>query len=222
MARAAEFLFLLGDDDREALGGIGRRVEADRPEVLLARGDAADRVLVLESGRVKVTVPTTAGTDAVLTFRGPGALLGEQALVDELPRSADVTAVEPVTLLVISASAFRAFLRDRPSVALAMLAMLSSRLRASDRRLAEFAAADTLGRVCARLAELCDTYGEAAGDGSVRITLPLSQEDLAGWTGASLESTAKALRALRQLGWVSTGRRAIEVHDVDALRNRAP
>src|SRR5829696_7919006 len=129
MASAAEFLFLLGDDDREALGGIGRRVAADRPDVLLARGDAADRVLVLESGRVKVTVPTTAGTDAVLTFRGPGALLGEQALVDELPRSADVTAVEPVTLLVISASAFRAFLRDRPSVALAMLAMLSSRPR---------------------------------------------------------------------------------------------
>ena len=96
MTRVAEFLQLLGDDDREALGGIGRRVEADRPEVLLARGDAADRVLVLESGRVKVTVPTTAGTDAVLTFRGPGALLGEQALVDELPRSADVTAVEPV------------------------------------------------------------------------------------------------------------------------------
>ena len=133
-----------------------------------------------------------------------------------------MTAVEPVTLLVIPASAFRTFLRERPSVALAMLAMLSSRLRASDRRLAEFAAADTLGRVCARLAELCDTYGEAAGDGSVRITLPLSQEDLAGWTGASLESTAKALRALRQLGWITTGRRAIEVHDVQALRNRAP
>ena len=116
-----------------------------------------------------------------------------------------MTAVEPVTLLVIPASAFRTFLRDRPSVALAMLAMLSSRLRASDRRLAEFAAADTLGRVCARLAELCDTYGEAAEGGSVRITLPLSQEDLAGWTGASLESTAKALRALRQLGWVVDG-----------------
>src|SRR5829696_943463 len=107
MTRAAEFLQLLGDDDREALDGIGRRVTADRPDVLLARGDAADRVLVLESGRVKVTVPTTAGTDAVLTFRGPGALLGEQALVDRRPRSADVVAIEPVRLLVIAASTFR-------------------------------------------------------------------------------------------------------------------
>lgn len=55
--------------------------------MLLARGDAADRVLILESGHVRVSVPTTAGTNAVLTFRGPGALLGEQALVDEFARS---------------------------------------------------------------------------------------------------------------------------------------
>ena len=217
-----EFLSRLDDADRTALEAVARSVQAERGDVLLARGDAADRVLILVDGRVKVTVPTTAGTDAVLTFRGPGAMLGEQALVDELPRSANVIAIEPLAMLVIGASAFRVFLKDHPQVALAMLAMLSSRLRASDRRLAEFAAADTLGRVCARLVEMCDTYGVQAESGTVRITLPLSQEDLAGWTGASLESTAKALRQLRQLGWITTGRRAIEVHDVAALRERAP
>lgn len=175
---------------------------------------------MLEAGRVKISVPTAAG-DAVMTFRGPGALLGEQALIDDLPRSANVIAVEPVELLVIAASAFRAYLHRRPNVAVAMLAVLSTRLRDTDRRIAEFAAADTLGRVSARLVELCDTHGEAEGD-RVRVTLPITQDELAGWTGASLESTAKALRALRSLGWVTTGRRAIEVHDLAALRHRAP
>jgi CRP-like cAMP-binding protein len=222
MARSSEFLELLTEADREGLEAIGRHVLADRPEVLLARGDAADRVLVLRSGRVKVTVPSTTGSDTVLTFRGPGALLGEQALIDDQPRGANVIAVEPVELLVIAASAFRAYLHQRPQVALAMLAMLSSRLRASDARLTEFAAADTLGRVCARLVELCDVHGETGTAGSVLITLPITQDDLAGWTGASIESTAKALRALRSLGWITTGRRAIEVHDVSALRGRAP
>jgi CRP/FNR family cyclic AMP-dependent transcriptional regulator len=218
---AVEFLGLLGDEERDELAAIGRRVRADRPEVLLARGDPADRVLVIETGRVKISVPTPAG-DTVLTFRGPGALLGEQALIDELPRSANVIAVEPVELLVVAASAFRAFLDRRPNVALVLLAVLSTRLRDSDRRLAEFAAADTLGRVCARLVELCDDHGEVDEGGAVRVTLPITQDELAGWTGASLESTAKALRALRSLGWVSTRRRAIEVHDLAALRGRAP
>ena len=205
MARPSEFLELLTEADRDGLEAIGRHVLADRPEVLLARGDAADRVLVLRSGRVKVTVPTTTGSDTVLTFRGPGALLGEQALIDDQPRGANVIAVEPVELLVIAASAFRAYLHQHPQVALAMLAMLSSRLRASDARLTEFAAADTLGRVCARLVELCDVHGETGTAGSVLITLPITQDDLAGWTGASIESTAKALRALRSLGWITTG-----------------
>jgi CRP/FNR family transcriptional regulator, cyclic AMP receptor protein len=221
VAGPAEFLALLGDEERDELAQIGRRRHADRAEVLLARGDPADRVIVIEAGRVKISVPTSAG-DTVLTFRGPGALLGEQALLDSLPRSANVIAVEPVELLVVAASAFRGYLKRRPNVALAMLAVLSTRLRDSDRRLAEFAAADTLGRISARLVELCDTHGEVDEGGGVRVTLPITQDELAGWTGSSLESTAKALRSLRSLGWVSTRRRAIEVHDLAALRARAP
>jgi CRP-like cAMP-binding protein len=219
---AAEFLGLLSDADRSELATIGRRLHAERGEVLLARGEAGDHVLVLESGRVKIVVPTSTGGEAVLTFRGPGSLLGDQALVDNAPRSANVVAIEPVEALAIAASVFRSYLGRRPGVALAMLAVLSSRLRESDRRLAEFAAADTLGRVCGRLAELCESQGDDGSNGAVRITLPITQEELAGWTGASLEATAKALRQLRALGWIVTGRRAIEVHDLAALRARAP
>jgi len=219
---AGEFLALLSDADRLDLEAIGRRKAADRGEVLLARGEVGDRILVIESGRVKVSVTTSSGREAVLTFRGPGSLLGDQALVDESPRSATVTAVEPVEVLVVAASAFRGYLASHPNVALAMLATLSARLRESDRRLAEYASADTLGRICARLVELCETQGDLDGKTAVQITLPITQEELAGWTGASIEATAKALRSLRSLGWVATGRRSIEVHDLAALRGRAP
>jgi CRP/FNR family transcriptional regulator, cyclic AMP receptor protein len=219
---AGEFLALLSDADRLDLEAVGRRQSANRGDVLLARGEVGDRVLVVESGRVKVSVTTSAGREVVLTFRGPGSLLGDQALVDESPRSATVTAVEPVEVLVVAASTFRAYLTSHPQVALAMLATLSARLRESDRRLAEYAAADTLGRICARLVELCETQGDLDGKTPVRITLPITQEELAGWTGASIEATAKALRSLRALGWVATGRRSIEVLDIASLRARAP
>jgi CRP/FNR family cyclic AMP-dependent transcriptional regulator len=217
-----EFAALLTDADREGLERIGRRQHAERGDVLLARGDTSDHVLVLLSGRVKVVVPTGTGADSVLTFRGPGSLLGDLALVDQSPRSANVVAVEPVELIAIAASAFRAYLDKHPQVALAMLASLSAKLRESDRRLTEFIGADALGRICARLVELCEIQGDADASGPVQISLPITQEELAGWTGSSLESTAKALRSLRSLGWIATGRRAIEVRDLAALRERAP
>ena len=52
MSASDEFLGLLSAEDRAELERIGHRRQADRPDVLLARGDEADRILVLEAGRV--------------------------------------------------------------------------------------------------------------------------------------------------------------------------
>jgi CRP/FNR family cyclic AMP-dependent transcriptional regulator len=221
MSASLDFLELLDDGERHALDAIATRRAVAPGHHVMAAGQVADRVIVLLSGHVKVVAHGPEGEDVVLAFRGPGALLGEQAVVDDAPRSAGVVAVEPAEMLVIPASAFRRYLQEQPRVAMALVGMLSLRLRDSDRQLVKFATSDTLGRTSARLAELCDRYGDAGPDGSVRIALPLTQEDLAGWTGSSLESTAKALRAMRRLHWITTARRSITVHDVDALRRRA-
>jgi CRP-like cAMP-binding protein len=221
MSGPQEFLALLDDEERRALDEIGKTRRATRGEAVVSQGQVADKVVVLLHGRVKIITSTSSGDQAVLTFRGPGALLGEQALLDGSPRAATVVAVEPVEFLVVAASAFRAYVECRPRVAFALLAVLSVRLRDSDRRLAQFAAADTLARVSARLVELCEEHGEPGENGAVTITLPLTQEELASWTGASLEATAKALRMLRRLGWIATGRRTIVVRDLDAMRARA-
>jgi CRP/FNR family cyclic AMP-dependent transcriptional regulator len=221
MPAPLDFLGLLGDDERRALEGIATSRRATRGQVVMAQGQVADRVIVLKTGHVKVVASGPEGEDVVLTFRGPGALIGEQAVIDGAPRAAGVVAVEPLEMLVVPASAFRNFLDERPGVAMKLVAMLSRRLRDSDRQLVRFATSDSLGRVSARLVELCENHGEADPDGGVHVTLPLTQEDLAGWTGCSLESTAKALRALRRLTWITTARRSITVHDLESLRRRS-
>ena len=100
MPSAGEFLALLTAGDRQDLEAIARRQEAGRGDVLLARGEVADRVLVVESGRVKIAVTTATGREVVLTFRGPGALLGDQALVVEVAafRPRTFEAKEPMLL----------------------------------------------------------------------------------------------------------------------------
>jgi CRP/FNR family cyclic AMP-dependent transcriptional regulator len=84
---AGEFLALLNEADRQDLEAIGRRQTAERGDVLLARGEVGDRVLVVETGRVKVSVTTSSGREVVLTFRGPGSLMGDQSLVDQSRQS---------------------------------------------------------------------------------------------------------------------------------------
>jgi CRP/FNR family cyclic AMP-dependent transcriptional regulator len=174
-------------------------------------------VLLLRSGRVKVSSLTVTGGESVLAFRGPGDLVGELSALDAEPRSATVVAVDCVEALVVADQEFRAFLAERPAAAMALLRVLAWRLRDSDAKRIQFAAYTTASRVAARLLELCERFGSREGQ-AIRIVLPLSQEELAGWAGASLEAVGRALRTMRSLGWIETRRREIRVLDLEALR----
>ena len=203
----------------KALHECGRRVRFDAGERLLREGAPGEEVLLILSGRVKVSHSGSEGRDTVLDFRGSGELVGELAVLDAAPRSSSVTAIEPVEALVVAASEFRGLLA-RPEFALELMRVLTERFRDADRKRIEFGATDTLGRLCARLVELGERYGEPDGSG-LAIAMPISQEELADWTAASRAGLSNALRSLRELGWVETERRRIRVMDLEALRARA-
>lgn len=217
----ATFSELLSSEDLAALRERGGRRRFRRGAILMGEGQAGAEVLLLVSGRVKVSHATAAGRELVLQIRGPGELLGELAVIDERARSSTVEALEPVEALAISAADFRALLDARPSLAAVLMRSLSDKLRDVDRRRIELGATQTLGRVAARLLELADEYG-SAGERGIVIELPITQEELAGWTGSSREAVAKALQTLRRLGLVSTGRRRITVLDREGLARQAP
>jgi CRP-like cAMP-binding protein len=69
------------------------------------------------------------------------------------------------------------------------------------------------------LVDLSDEHGKAAAGGT-QIELALTQDELARWTGATRETVSRALRLMRQLGWVATDRKTITVLDPAALRER--
>ncbi|TDE24040.1 Crp/Fnr family transcriptional regulator [Nonomuraea mesophila] len=217
-AEPGEFLSLLTDEEVAALRAAGRLRRWDRGTTVITEGDTSDWVLVLLEGRVKVSSHTSGGNEVVLAVRGPGGLIGEQSAIDGSPRSATVTTLEPVTGLVVRD--FVSFLETHGRVAVLLMKLVSERLRDSDRKRIEYGAFDTTGRVATRLLELADRYGEQTA-GGLRVALPLSQDELAGWTGSSREAVSKALRTLRDRGLIETGRRRVTIHDVEGLRQRA-
>ena len=219
-AAQQEFVALLDDGERAALHRHARVMRYPAGVRLLHQGEPGDKVLVIESGRAKVTYVTAGGKELVLRFCGPGELVGELAVLDGGPRLSSIVALEPVEALVIPASDFRTLLHAQPGIAWRLLVMLSTRFRDADLKRVEFGASDTVGRLAARLVELGERYGERRDEG-VHIELPLSQDELGAWTGASRAGVAAALRTLRDLGWIETGRRRIVLLDTDALRSRA-
>jgi CRP/FNR family transcriptional regulator, cyclic AMP receptor protein len=220
-ALAGTFLSMLDESERQALYGVGVRRKFARGAVLMFQHDLDERVMLLLFGRVKVTRVDNEGHELLLSIRDPGDVLGELALIDGEPRVATVTALEPVEALVAPAQAFRRHLETTPRIATVMLEIVTRRFRETTLKRSQFSALDTMGRLAARLLELTDRYGERGPDGGVSVSSPLSQEDLAAWTGASRAGVAQAMHAMRELGWVRSERRRLLVLDEDALRARA-
>jgi CRP-like cAMP-binding protein len=210
---APGFLELAGEAVAAAVRAqAGRRTFA-RGEALMHAEQVPREVFLLRSGRVKVSAATPGGRRLLLAFRGPGELVGELSAIDEQPRSASVAALEPVEALVLPGAQFRALLDEHPQAALALLRVLAERLRDADAKRVRLAGYTAMGRVAASLVELSDRFGEGG--------VPLSQEELAEWSGSSLESVARTLQTMRGLGWIETRRRAILVRDRAALSRAA-
>ena len=217
---ARTFWSALGPDEAAELQRRGIRRAVAAGQAIWHVGQLADRVVVLLAGTVKICRPSPNGREVVLAFNAPGELIGELAALDGGTRSASVVALEPAEILVLAPDDFRAFLAAHPSASLALVQRLGQRLRYADSKIIEFAALDALGRVAVRLTELCERFGRSDGD-HVDVLLPITQEELAGWAGASLESVARALQTMRGLGWIETRRRAIRVLDPAAVRRAA-
>ncbi len=214
------FLALLSDVDRDALLSRGGHRRFVRGERLMRQGEPGDRVLILLEGHVKASFVDPRGRESVLSFRGPGDVLGELTFTHAEPRSSNVTAIEPVAARAVAASEFRAYLEQHPTAALTLIDVIGRRFRDANSKRVQFGDLDTVGRIAARLIELCERYGDRT-DAGIRIRLPVTQEDLGSWTASSRAGVAGALRTMRELGWITTERRHITVVQAEALVRRA-
>lgn len=219
-ATSTPFLRQLGQDDADELLRRVRRRKFTKSQPILRAGAAGDDVVVVLSGRVRLVAVGAEQREVVLAIRGEGELLGEMAALGAQRRTASAIALDDVDVGILHGEEFREFLRDRPDAALVLIRMLVRRLSEASRDLASLATQDSVGRVAKRLLDLAADHGVPSARGT-RIELALTQDELARWTGATRETVSRALRLMRQLGWVATDHRTITVLDPDALRERS-
>jgi CRP/FNR family cyclic AMP-dependent transcriptional regulator len=212
------FLEALAAAERDALLVAGHLRGWSAGEVLFREGETAGSALVIVSGLVKIYKRGQGGDELILALCGPGDLLGEVTAVQGATRSADVAALQDVEAVAVAVADLRGLLTRYPRIALVLLELVLWRLRLADERRLEFASAESLPRVTSRLLELAERFGVGAPDGALVVEMPISQEELASWAAASRESTARALRTLRELGLIETRRKRMVVLDVDRLR----
>jgi CRP-like cAMP-binding protein len=121
---------LFAQCSRHDLAEIARfvdEIEVPDGRELMTEGDVGHEAFVVVDG----TAAVTRGGEAVAEV-GPGAVVGEMALIDRAPRNASVTATSPMKLLVIGKREFSGLLDESRSFREAILAALADRVRQRD------------------------------------------------------------------------------------------
>jgi len=214
------FLQQLSPEDSAALTGRVKRRTLKPGTELLRAGAAGDEAVLVLQGRVRLLAYGQDRRGAVLAIRGPGELIGEMSTLGAGRRTATAVALDEVEVGFLPAGQLVDFLREHPDTALVLIRMLVRRLAEATQDVVDLATQDSVGRLAKRLVDLSAEHGKAAGGGT-QIELSLTQDELARWTGATRETVSRALRLMRQLGWVATDRKTITVLDPASLRQRA-
>jgi CRP/FNR family transcriptional regulator, cyclic AMP receptor protein len=193
---------------------IPRRYRAG--EVIFRKGEPGESMMVIASGQVKISMSGLDGKEAVLAILGAGEIIGEMAILDEKPRSADAIALAPSELMLLNRRDFVPFLEREPGLALRLLAMTSDRLRRTSALLAERTLRHLPGRLAKALLELgkCD---EGHCPPGARVELPISQKTFASLLGTSRETLNKQLHAWQSEGLIALEPGAVVIFQPEAL-----
>ena len=170
---------------------------------LFLSGDAGDGCYRVEEGLLKVTMMSRSGTERILAFLGPGAIVGELSIIDGLPRSASVVAVRDAVLSFLSRAAFEDFAARHPEIYKSLVTLIAARLRETDAVIAAGSFLPLRGRVARTLLELAQDFGQDVGDGRIVIRQKIGQSDLAAMAGIARENVSRILNDWKRRKLVS-------------------
>jgi CRP/FNR family transcriptional regulator, cyclic AMP receptor protein len=191
----------------------GKRKTAAKGGHLHRKGDTADGLYCVLSGRIRISTLAADGRELVLTDLGEGSVFGEISLFDDLPRTHDAVALQRSELVLVPKADFHALLAKHPELARHFLRELAQKLRLSFTVLDALALQGVTERLAQRLCWLFDHDARSRTAG-----LQASQSDLAAMVGATRQSINKQLKAWERDGVLALRGRSILVLDRAALR----
>jgi CRP/FNR family cyclic AMP-dependent transcriptional regulator len=204
--KAVPFFTQLNEQESELVRSVAIEKSYPKNAVVLTEGEIGDSLYMVESGRVKVFIGDEDGREIILKLLGPGQFFGEMAMIDQQPRSASVTTLEPSTFLILSHGAFELCVERAPRIANMVLRILAQRVREADRKIGTLALMDVYGRVASTLLELAVNV-----NGKLVVGEKLSQQDLANMVGASREMVNRILKDLSERGFILVESKSITI-----------
>lgn len=199
-----------------AISKITRERRYTRNQVIIRAGERGTTLFLLTSGVIRISIGNGRGKEIILGVLYPHDFFGEMALLDSLPRSATVVAVQESEVLVIPRRDFLECIRRSPKIATKMIVTLSLRLRRANRKVGGLVFMKASGRVAHTILELAEGRSVMTPEGVV-VDVPFTRRGLADMAGVSRETLARMLTKFQRTGLLQIQRQRFLIPDPSKL-----
>jgi len=180
-----------------------------KDQVLFAQGDPSDAVFYIQEGRVKITVISEHGKEAVVALLGHDAFFGEGCLAGQPRRVATATAMTECEVMRLEKAAIVRVLHKEPAFAEMFVAHLLARTIRVEEDLVDQLFNSSEKRLARALLLLANFGKEGRPE---PIIAKVSQETLADMIGTTRSRVSFFMNKFRRLGFISYDGTMLEVH----------
>lgn len=207
----------LPQEDLKLATGLMRVRNVARREIVCRKEEAADGLYLLFSGSLQVIDIAEDGREIGLNLIRAGTFFGELSVIDGLPRSAHIIALQPSVVGVIPQAAAREIFYKLPATAEAMMRHLTEMVR----NLTNYRALLAIPNAQQRVYALLQQMGQRMPGGLTVIPNLPKQQEVAIMINTSRETVSRAVAQLVAMGVLEKDYRRLIVRDPQRLRTLA-
>lgn len=189
-------------------------------ELIYAEGDEDRRCFRLLKGNVRLSVTKADGRQLLYLMFEPGDCFGTSSPVDGEPRPQTAEAGSDVEVLVLSCHALNTLRAAHREIDDALLRLLARHMRVLSSYFADSALNDLPSRVASRIVRAARSFG-VSGHSGIRLSIGLSQAEIALMVGSSRQSVSKVLQQFQKDGLITIEYGNLSIHAIDELMNIA-
>lgn len=202
------------DDARlRELAASVREKKYDTGAMVLLEGEPCEGLGFVIGGRVKVVKVSADGKEQVLRLLGPGRTFNDVPVFDGGPNPGSVQAVERSIIGTLPKVAVQSLVETQPKVALAVIRVLASRLRALTLMIEDLSLRGVVARVAKLLLDCAQGHPALLEGSGGTCQHRLTQQEIAAMTGSVREVVQRALKTLEREGAIRMERARVVVLD---------
>jgi len=166
-------------------------------EIIFCEFEPGNSFYLIQTGRVKIS-KVVKDKEKTMDVLGPGDIFGEMAILEEQPRSATATAIEPVTLLNFNRDNFVSMMMSQPALALKLLVVFSKRIYDAKRRMMILLLDENSAKIADVFVMLAEKEPSFAN--MREVSFPVTVDDVANWAGTTVEQASEQINHWAKVG----------------------